>query len=134
MKKLLVALAAVCAAGVLAGTVSANPDAGTVVASGFGCGILDGNGNTFVTNNSTLTLYANKVVLRCSGDGAPYLGPNPPRIFTIADTGLTCGMLDFGSTENWTDKVGRNGNSQLVCTILLGQRDGAASGGGAGLG
>jgi hypothetical protein len=132
-KKLLVAVAAVCTAGVLAGGVAANPDAGTVVASGFACGILDGNANVFITTNSTLTLYQNKVVLKCSGDGAPYLGPNPPKYFTIADTGQTCGLLEFGSTENWTDKVGRNGNSQLVCTILF---DGVRSSGsgGAGLG
>ena len=71
MKKLLVALAAVCAAGaVMAGGVSANPDAGTVIRSGFECAVLDGNGNAFITTNSSLTLYANKVVLRCSGNGA----------------------------------------------------------------
>jgi hypothetical protein len=117
MRKLIVAMVASAAlvGGVLAGSVAASGDGGTIVASGFECSILDGNGNAFITTNSTLTVFGSKSVLRCSGDGAPYTGPNPPIFWNFGNTGLTCGMLDFGSTENWSDKVGRLGNSQLVC-------------------
>jgi hypothetical protein len=111
---------------VLAAGVSANPDAGTVIQSGFACTILDGNGQGFVTTNSTLTLYQNKVVLRCGGNGAP-----APQLtyWNIENTGFTCNIgFGYGSTANWYDKVGYNGNSQLVCTGSI-TGGGASSGG-----
>ena len=136
MKKLVVAFATVLvASAVLVGGVAASGEP-TVVAKGFSCGILDGNGNIFITNNSELLLYDNqqttKAVLHCSDDGAPYTGPNPPKIFNNANTGLLCGMLQFGITANWSDKVGRRGNSQLTC-VQYGPFDGSASSG-AGIG
>jgi hypothetical protein len=105
-----------------------------VVASGFACGVLDGNGNVFITTDSELIVYSNqqgsKAVVHCTGDGAP-----APALtyFTFANTGLTCGMLQFGSTTDWVDKVGRNGNSQLTCVQALNGADSASSAG-AGLG
>jgi hypothetical protein len=130
MKKLLVAVAAICTAGALAGGVAANPDAGEVVARGFACGILDRDGNTVITTNSVLTQYQNKAVLRCQGDVG---GTGPAVYWNFDNTGLSCGMLQFGSTNNWTNKVGYNGLSQLVCTQALGEQ-GDAAGGAAGLG
>ena len=129
MKKLLVAAAALSAAAIFAGGVAANPNAGKVVASGFSCGLLDGNGNFIVTDNSTLTLYQTKAVLRCEGNGAG--AANGPIYFNYGNTGLGCGMLDFGITLDWSDKVGYNGNSQLTCTTT---NINSASSGGAGLG
>ena len=133
MKKLVVAVATVFAtAAVVVGVAAANPDAGTVVARGFSCGILDGNGDIFVTTNSELIEYQTKAVLHCSGDGAPYTGPSPPKFFNFGNTGLSCGMLQFGSTTDWVDKVGRSGNSQLTCKTAI-NGDAAASAG-AGIG
>ena len=137
MKKLVLTLAAVCAvAATVVGTGLANPDAGTVVASGFGCGVLDGNGNVFITTDSTLTVYANdqgsKAVLQCEGQGTPaeFL-----KHYNFARTGITCGMLQFGSTTWWDNKVGRAGNAQLTCTLPLNGDDSvSASGGVAGIG
>ena len=129
MKKLVVALATVFVVAVVFTGVAASGDGGKVVASGFPCGILDGNGSVFITTNSTLIEYQTRAVLQCSGDGAPYTGPNPPHYFTFAETGLSCGMLQFGSTTNWVDKVGRSGSSQLTC-----QTDKAASASSAGAG
>jgi hypothetical protein len=127
------AVASAALVGVLAGTVGASGDGGTIIRTGFECAVLDGNGQSFITTNSSLTVFGTKSVMRCTGDGAPYTGPNPPHYFTFAETGLTCSMAEFGSTENWTDKVGRLGNSQLVCigppTPVT-----APSGGGAGVG
>jgi hypothetical protein len=83
------------------------------IQSGFECSILDGNGNVFITTNSTLTQYQTKAVLRCSGDGAPA----PSLTYhDFASTELRCRMRRFGLSNTWVDKVGRNGNSQLVCT------------------
>ena len=114
MKKLVAIGVAVLAAGVLAIGAGASGDGGTVVASGFSCAILDGNGNSFITTNSTLTVFGSKSVLRCSGVGDAGAGPWPI-YWNFGNTGLSCAMLQFGSTTNWQDKVGYNGLSQLVC-------------------
>ena len=131
MKKALVAVAtALCAAAFFAGGIAASGDGGTVVDSGFACAVFDGNGNLFITTDSTLTEFGSKAVLRCQGTGAP---ARPARVFDFANTGLTCGMLQFGSTENWSNKVGWNGLSQLTCIQALPLAD-AASSAGAGIG
>jgi hypothetical protein len=135
MKKLVVAAVVVlAAAAIAAGVASGGGGGGTVVASGFACGVLDGNGNVFITTNSTLTVYSNqqgsKAKLRCEGDGA---GAPSLTYFNYDNTGITCGMLQFGSTTDWVDKVGYNGNSQLTCTQILDDADSASSAG-AGLG
>ena len=131
MRKLMAVFAIGASALVLAAGVSANPDAGQVIQSGFDCAILDGNGNSFITNNSTLTLYQNKVVLRCGGNGA---GAPQLTYWNYENTGLLCNIgFDYGATANWSDKVGYNGNSQLVCTQAITGR-GEATGGGSGVG
>ena len=138
MRKPIVAMAAsaMLVAGVLAGSVAANnPDAGTVIDSGFKCTIIDGTGHQFIIRNSTLTLYQNKVVLRCTGDGAPapqltyWTNANWPAPYG----GGICVLRQYGPTTNWQDKVGYNGNSQLVCTQAITGR-GQATGGGSGVG
>ena len=133
MKKLAVAFATLFAVAAVFTGVAMSGDGGKVVAEEFACGILDGNGNVFITTNSVLIEYQDRAVLRCTGDGAPYTGPNPPKHFNFGNTGLSCGMLQFGSTTNWTDKVGRSGNSQLVCQTDTRNGDDAASAG-AGIG
>jgi hypothetical protein len=123
MKRLIVgfAAAAVAAAIIVGGVAANNPDAGEVIASGFKCTIIDGTGHQFIIANSTLTLYQNKVVLRCTGDGAPapqltyWNNANWPPPYG----GSICVMRQYGPTTNWQDKVGYNGNSQLVCTKSL---------------
>ena len=129
MKKLVAALATVVAvAAVMAGAVLANPTSGKVVAEGFSCGVYDGNGSVFVTTNSVLTVYQNKAVLQCSGSsGAPAASLT---YFNYGNTGASCGMLEFGSTtRSVQDEVGRNGSSQLQCTVDL-SIDRASSAGG----
>ena len=129
MKKLVVAVATMFVAAAMVVGISSASDGGTLVASGFSCGILDGNGNVFVTNDSELWAYQTKAVLRCEGDGAPA----PSLIhWNFGNTGLTCGMLEFGSTTQWDDKVGRAGNSQLTCTQPLNDANSASSGAGIG--
>lgn len=136
MKKvaMLFATAVACMA-VVAGTASAGGGGGTVVASGFACGVFDGNGNVFITTDSVLTVYSNqqgsKAVLQCNGNGAP--APSLT-FFNFGNTGASCGMLDFGSTTNWSNKVGYNGNSQLTCTQHLNGDNSAAASAGAGIG
>ena len=128
--KRLVALVLVVFA-VAAVTTTATASGPTVVAEGFSCGLLDGNGDVFFTTDSILILYASgKAVLKCNGNGAP--APSLT-FFNYANTGLTCGMLQFGSTTDWVDKVGAAGNSQLTCTTRV-SSDASASTAGAGVG
>ena len=130
-KKLALALAALLVVGAVATSV-ATAGGPTVVATGFACNVYDGNGNLFSTNDSVLTAYdSGKVVLKCIGNGA---GAPDQVIFNFANTGVTCGMLQYGSTTNWSNKVGYNGNSQLTCTTFVNADVASASGGGAGIG
>ena len=136
MKKFVVAVATVfVVAAVVAGGVSASGDrGGTLVASGFSCGILDGNGNIYTTTNSELWSFQNRSVLRCQGNNGVGTAPNPgPIYFNFGNTGLSCGMLQFGSTTTWSDKVGYKGDSQLTCYGPPNAVDAAASSG-AGIG
>lgn len=129
MKKLVAVILAVLATAAF--TTAATASGPTVVASGFACGVLDGNGATFSTTNSVLTLYdSGKVVLKCNGNGA---GAPSLTFFNFGNTGLSCGMLQFGSTLDWSNKVGYNGNSQLTCTTFVDDAARASSAG-AGLG
>ena len=124
MKKLVVAVATVfVAAAVLAGGVAAKGDGGKLVASGFACNVVDGDGDLFVTFASEQWLYQNQAILRCSGFGDPYLGPAPPKFWNTTNWpppggGGLCGTF-FGVTSDWQDKVGRAGNSQLTCTVTF---------------
>ena len=135
MKKVVLALAVACAVAVTAvGSALADGRGGIVVDRGSACGVLDGNGNVFITFNSVTTVYSNqqgsKAVLQCEGNGA---GAPNLTYFTFANTGLVCGTL-FGGTTDWVDKVGRNGNSQLTCTVQLEGDNAASSSGTIGLG
>ena len=130
-KKIALAFATVLAVAAV-GTTVASASGPTVVASGFACNVFDGNGNLFSTNNSVLTVYdSGKVVLKCNGDGA---GAPALTFYNYDNTGVTCGMLQFGSTTDWSNKVGYNGNSQLTCTTFVHADAASASGGGAGIG
>jgi hypothetical protein len=131
MKKLVVGLALIFVVGAIATTASATTG-GTVVASGFACNVFDGNGQIFSTTNSTLTVYdSGKVVLKCNGNGA---GAPALTYYNYGNTGVTCGMLQYGSTTDWSDKVGYNGNSQLTCTTWVTADAASVSGGSAGIG
>ncbi len=135
MKKVALALATACVVAVSAvGVAFAGGGGGTVVDSGFACNVFDGNGNLFVTTNSVLTVYSNqqgaKAVLQCEGNGA---GAPSLTFYNFANTGLACGTA-FGATLDWSNKVGRNGNSQLTCTVTAGNDAPAASGGVSGIG
>jgi hypothetical protein len=140
MKKLVMSAVIVLAASAIAvGVASGSGGGGYVYDSGFACGIFDGNGNIFVTNNSELWVYSNqqsaKIVLRCSGDGAP---ASSLTYYNYGNTGALCSTY-MGSylTTDWSDKVGRNGNSQLTCTYSFNGGDSASissAGGRSGLG
>jgi hypothetical protein len=130
-KKLALALATFLVVGAVAAT-AASASGPTIVDSGFACNVFDGNGNLFVTTNSTLTVYdSGKVVLKCNGNGA---GAPSLTFFNYDNTGVTCGMLQYGSTTDWSNKVGYNGNSQLTCTTFVSADAASASGGSAGIG
>ncbi len=78
--------------------------------SGVLCGVIDRGGGPVLTTDSRLIHYASgKVTLRCEADGTPGS--------TIETTsGFVCGLGQFGSTTDSTNRVGRNGHIQLSCT------------------
>jgi hypothetical protein len=128
--KRLVALVLVVFA-VAAVTTTATASGPTVVSEGFSCGVLDGNGSTFITTDSVVILYASgKVVLKCNGNGAPAASLT---FYNFDNTGLSCNVPGYGSTTDWLNKVGKAGNSQLTCTTHA-VDDARASAGGAGIG
>ena len=131
-KKLLLALSLLAVVGAIAAT-TASASGPTIVDSGFACSVYDGNGNLFSTNNSTLTVYdSGKVVLKCNGNGA---GAPSLTFFNFANTGVPCNVGPYGLTNDWSNKVGYNGNSQLTCTTFINTDVAAASaGGGYGIG
>jgi hypothetical protein len=117
VKKLVLALAAMLLVAVsVVGVSSANPP--IIIAEGFECTVLDGNGNAFVTTNSISYFYVNqrsaKGVLRCQGNGAP---APAVRHWNASNTGLTCFVLPFGNAHYWDNRVGRGGEAQLECTV-----------------
>ena len=117
MKKVLVAIAtALCAAALFAGGIAASGDGGTIVDEGFPCAVLDADGNTVITTNSKLIEFGDKAILRCH---AEVPAPDAVVVWNFANTGLECGMGQFGSTENWSDRIGLGGLSQLVCIQAL---------------
>jgi hypothetical protein len=134
MKKLVLAIATACAVAVAATSVALAGSGGTVVASGFGCNVLDGNGDVYTTTDSVLTVYSNqngaKAVLQCEGHGAP---APALRHWNYRNTGLTCATA-YGSTTWWDNKVGRAGHSQLTCTVILAGGEQPTLAGAAGLG
>jgi hypothetical protein len=131
MKKLVLALAALCAVGALASTASATGPIAEL--DGFACGILDADGNVVAASSSHVTWFASgKVYLRCEGTVVNDTGMRIT--YNFANTGLVCNAI-FASTTNWTNTIGYNGSSQLTC---IGFADpsaaAAASAGSAGLG
>jgi hypothetical protein len=120
-KKLALAFATVLAVAAV-GTTVASASGPTIVDEGFPCFVFDGNGSLFITTNSVVTLYASgKVVLKCNGDGA---GAPSLTYFNYGNTGVPCSIPGFGLTNDWSNKVGYNGNSQLTCTTSAQDTDG----------
>jgi len=134
MKKLvigLVTMLAVAAVFTVFAGAAAPSTPPKMVDSGFPCGVLDGNGNIFVTNNSELWAGSSRAWLRCTGSGAA--GPPPhPKTFNFGNTGLSCGMLQYGSTTDWTDTVDYFGKSRLTCYQSITASSAASSSAGIG--
>ncbi len=130
MKKLVISavVALAASAAIAVGVASGSGGGGYLYDSGFACNIFDGNGNLFTTDNSELWVYQNqqsaKAVLRCSDDGAP---ASSLTYYNNGNTGALCSVY-MGSylTADWSDKVGRNGNSQLTCTYTFYGQDSAS--------
>jgi hypothetical protein len=137
MKKKL-AFAAFVAAAAVAITVMVGGAAGSggpiAQEQGFACNVFDASGNLFTTNISGETLFSSgKDLLHCVGFGA---GDGTIHYFNFGNTGLLCGTLFGGFTDNWSDKVSKSGESQLTCTatVVVTSAPAKASSGTAGIG
>jgi hypothetical protein len=130
MKKVFVLISALAAAAALTvGVGLAIGSGGPINTAVEGCGVLDANGNVFLTNG-TLSVYASgKVTLHCIGQGA---GNGSVVTWNNANTGLSCGLYQYGSTNDWNDRVSKSGESQLWCYGSTEPRGQSSSSGGVG--
>jgi hypothetical protein len=112
MRKVVLALVALLATGVIASTATAT---GPIASNeGFVCGILDADGNVVLASSSFDVWYASgKTYLRCEGTVTNDTGNRIT--YNFANTGLECDIAYSGPTTNWTNTIGRNGSSQLTC-------------------
>lgn len=116
MKRLVVALAVVLlAAGVVGGTASSSGGSTTFRT---GCTLLDGDGG-FVGTIGVVTLYASgKATLQCEAHGVANSSGGVVN-WNYAKTGLTCFISGAGSTTQWRNRVGAEGQAQLYCELWV---------------
>jgi hypothetical protein len=127
MKKLGIVAALVVALAVFTGGGAYASGGPLLVEEGFACGVLDGNGDIHITTNSLLVWFSSgKVYLRCEAEGLP--NPTGQVVnWNFGNTGIFCGLLQFGSTDQWRNRVGREGTSQLECHGYQNPGQGAAA-------
>ena len=122
MKKLVIAAAMVLVTAVVATAAYASGPVSDE--SGFACNVIDRGGGFVSTTDSRLIHYASgKVTLRCIAQGTP-----GSTIETT--TGFTCGLAQFGLTNDSSNRVGKNGEIQLSCTGWSAVTDTASASGG----
>lgn len=82
---------------------------------GFACRVLDGTGAVHTTLDSYFVIYeGGNAQLRCEATGLP----NPTGgivTWKFANTRRLCDILTAGSTDVWSNRVGRAGGVQLTC-------------------
>ena len=100
---------------VVPATGGAAPGGGAVHISPDGCGILDGNGDSFIANGSTKGVQApdGSWMLFCKASGVPN-DTGGSVIWNYGNTGLTCGS-EFGATADWQITVSKSGRATLSC-------------------
>lgn len=134
MKKLVLVIAAVFAAAVMISSATAT--GGPLAESrGFACGVIDGDGSFTSTTNSYAVWYASGATyLRCEKQGSNSTGQVVK--FNYENTGILCGVPISGATDEWNNRVGRNGAIQLTCNGHLnpGDINGDSASSGAGVG
>jgi hypothetical protein len=107
MKKFVAAAAMMLVTGIVATAAFAS---GPVSDEQVLCNVIDRGGSTVLTDNGRLIHYASgKVTLRCIAQGTP-----GSTIETT--TGFLCGLGQFGTTTDSSNRVGKNGEIQLSCT------------------
>ena len=93
--------------------------AAAVVINDQGCGLLDGDGN-FVSADSDHTVLTQSnngnAVLKCSVKGVANSTGKAVH-YDFESTGIPCGILGGGVTENWEETVSASGNATLTCLI-----------------
>ncbi len=120
MKRIVLMLATVLAAGVAASSASATGP--LLVQEGVLCGVFNADGNIVLTTDSELIWYASgKVALRCEADTVNNSGSR------VVFSGFLCGLGPFGFTTQSRNTIGVNGRSQLTCTGHANPGDAAAS-------
>ena len=113
MKKIVIAAATVVAAvAVVVGGAGAS-GAPLAVNSGFVCNVLDSDGTIVQTTDSIAYWYASgSTYLRCERPGTP---TGQVVQFNNENTGILCNTT-FDVTDEWKNRIGRNGAIQLTCT------------------
>ena len=89
-----------------------------ISSSGFGCVVLDGDGEEVVTNGGVVNVstpsQTGVATFVCSTDGVSNESGRVQRF----DSGFLCWVTGVGSTEDWHVIVTPSGISTLVCHIM----------------
>ncbi len=98
--------------------------AAALVITDVACGVLDGNGNVFVTSDSH-AVNANNAngngKISCKAKGAANPTGKAVRFYgparNNANSGLPCNIPNLGSTGDWTNIVSASGRVTLTCHL-----------------
>ena len=113
MKKIAVAAATVVAAMAVVVGSAGGSGSPLAVNSGFTCNVLNEDGAIVQTNNSIAYWYASgSSYLHCELASTNSTGQVIQ--FNFENTGLLCNTT-FDVTDEWKNRIGRNGQIQLTC-------------------
>jgi hypothetical protein len=104
---------------VTSGSQSTHAESALVINSeGFGCVVLDGEGNPVITDDGVVNVSTPSrtgvATFVCSTDGVSNTSGHAKRF----DSGFSCYVTGVGWTEDWHLTVSPSGVSTLVCHIM----------------
>ena len=116
MKKVSILLTAVAAVSFLLISWSASKTtySPAIHISGFGCGMLDGDGGGVAADRSRVVITSSgNANLKCSVSGVANSTGSAVH-WDFDNTGFLCGTT-VGLTEQWKETVSASGNATLTC-------------------
>lgn len=100
---------------VLALAPLANAAESAIHISDFGCGMIDGNGNYFVTTLSAVVITpSGNANLKCQKKVAVPNSTGRAVVWNYDNTGMMC-ATNAGLTKDWQETVSASGMATLTC-------------------
>jgi hypothetical protein len=105
----------VLAIGLLCAATSAFAGAPSIHINGFGCGMIDGDGNPFIADISSVVITSSgNANLKCQTKGTVPNSTGKAVVYNFENTGITCETTS-GVTAKWKETVSASGNATLTC-------------------